>query len=98
VSDSTLVEYDSSGPDDPRVVASADNQEWVVGSIIEHEFRPALPAGRRTDTHAARKKLWFRCRWLNFGPTDDSWISYRGNKDLEAIGTYAQSHPALGLD
>jgi hypothetical protein len=97
VSDSTLVTYDASRSD-PRVVASTDNNEWVVEQIIEHRFDPPLAVGARSNTVAARKNLEFLCRWLNFGPADDDWISYRGNKDLEAITAYAADHPELGLD
>jgi hypothetical protein len=97
VSDSTLVPY-VHGVEDPRVVASADHNEWVVERIIGHRYEPALAPGAKLNTAVARKKLQLLCRWLGYGPLDDDWITYRGNKDLEAITAYSSLHPELGLD
>jgi hypothetical protein len=96
VSDSTLVDYDPKAQD-PRITASVDNDEWVVDRIVDHAFNPPLPANHGPGTVSAKNRLELRCRWLGYGPAEDEWISYRGNKDLEAVSTYSDLHPELRL-
>ena len=71
-------------------IASRDNDEHIVESIITHHGNP-----RHTDPTKYKDVIEFLVRWQDCEPSEDEWLYYRDIKNCEALDVYIQQHPEL---
>jgi len=73
--------------DELRTLAALDQDEYVIDHIVEHQFR-----GRKKRTLA---NCWFKVRWRDYGPQDDTWQTFKDLQEAEALDIYLAAHPEL---
>jgi hypothetical protein len=65
----------------PAQAARRDLQEYPIQEVLEHRFIQ----GRKTG---GKNEMQFKTRWLGYGPSDDTWQSWRSLVDTKALHRY----------
>jgi hypothetical protein len=65
----------------PAQAARRDLQEFAIQEVQEHRFVKGRKTGGKND-------MQFRTRWLGYGPSEDTWQSWRSLVDTKALHKY----------
>lgn len=68
---------------DPKEIAMHSSQEFVIESILEHEF---------TGNIHRRSTLRFKVRWQGYPPEHDTWEPYSYLRDTEQLHAYLNAN------
>ena len=71
--------YIGSNDLDPKELSMADKEEFYVDFIVDHCGDPAK-----------QKTLFFRVRWLEYSPDEDTWEPYSADRKCEALDRYVR--------
>ena len=69
-------------PVDPLSVAAAENQEWLIDTILEHRYS--------NDGRPLARNLEFKVRWLGYGAEDDTWEPWKNMRETVQVEDYAR--------
>jgi hypothetical protein len=65
----------------PAQAARRDLQEFAIQDVLEHRYIRGLKSGGKNE-------MQFKTRWLGYGPSDDTWQSWRSLVDTKALHRY----------
>jgi len=67
---------------DPAAVVSAETQEFVIDTILDHRYKD--------PSHKTARNLEFKVRWYGYGPDDDTWEPWSNLRETIAVEDYAR--------